>query len=185
MELIKFIPKKHDTEIGIIAMIMLIAGTFAEPSSLTQKLLFLLPGPMLAYTAYAANQKLFFGLQAVITSGVIMSFFPAVPYILNYAAVVGMGLISVGYFTETQYIKIDKYWPIAGIGILLLAFGYSTNAAKEPIYFNTLLAMGSLLIAIYSYIGYHKLKIRVAGIWFLLNVMFIIKPASYVLTHIH
>lgn len=185
MELIKFIPKKYEMEIGFIAMTMLIAGTFAEPSSLTQKLLFLIPGPMLAYTAYAADQKLFFGLQAVITTGVIMSFFPTVPYILNYAAVVGMGLIAVGYFTETQYIKIDRFWPIAGVGILLLAFGYSTNAAREPMYFNGLLASGSLLIAVYSYIGYHKLKNKVAGIWFILNILFFIKPASYVLTHIH
>jgi hypothetical protein len=176
-------PKKHETIIGIIAMSMLVAGTFADPGSSTQKMLFLIPGPMLAYTAYVARQKMLLSLQAVLTVGVLLSFYPQMPASINYL-VLGTGLIVIGYLAETHYIKQDKYWPLAALGILLLAFGYSTNANKEPLIFNALLASGSFSVAIYSYIGYHKLKTKVSGIWLILNLLFMVNPTATVITKI-
>ena len=50
-------------------MVLLVLGTFAPAGSLLQKMLFLLPAPVLGYTAYVAGQRMFTALQAVVTVG--------------------------------------------------------------------------------------------------------------------
>jgi hypothetical protein len=180
---LKKLPEKYSVHIGIISMTLLILGTFAEPGSTTQKMLFLLPAPTLGYTAYVAKQRMFTALQAVVTIGALLAFLPHLPLSVRYIILAISALAGVTYLIKNQYIKIDKYWPLGGIGIFLLAFGYSTNPITDAKNFSILLATGGLLVAAYSAIGYFKLKNKIALIWLILNILFIINPILLIISN--
>ena len=173
--------RSHSIELGIVSMVLLVFGTLAPAGSLTQKLLFLVPAPILGYTAYVAGQRMFTALQAVVTVGAVLAFFEGIPSLMRYGLLVGCGLIGVVYLIRTDYIKVDKWWPIGGIGIVILSFGYSTSALAHPVLFSGLLAVGGILVAIYSAIGYFHFKVKVAIIWLALNIMFVINPILMVM----
>lgn len=172
--------RKHSLAIGIAAMILLVWGTIFESGSLIQKLLFVIGAPILGFTAHLNKQKMFAVLQAVVTIGAVLAFFDWLPSVLKYAVMLGSGLAGVGHLLKTDYSRDDPWWPLGGLGLLSIAIGFATNPVARPLLFNFLLGAGGLLVALYSAIGFFHLKVRIAAIWLVLNVIFSINPLLFV-----
>jgi hypothetical protein len=175
---------KNSLIIGIIAMILLVIGTIVEGGSLLQKLLIVIGAPVLGYSAYLNKQKMFLTLQTVATIGAILAFFNNLPILLRYIIMVGSGIIGIGYLIKTNYLKEDSWWPLGGLGLLSIAVGFATDALSYPILFNSLLGFGGILVAIYSAVGFFHLKVKIAIIWFVLNIMFSITPMIIIFSQI-
>jgi len=173
--------KRFSLPIGITAMILLVIGTFMPGGSLQQKVLFVIGAPTLGLTAYLNKQKMFTVLQAVVTMGAILGFFSTAPAILRYAIMLGSAALGIGYLIKVNYSKEDKWWPIGGLGLLGFAFSFATNAIAYPVMFNLLIIIGGILMAIYSAIGLFKLKVKIAAIWLILNILLIINPLRLLL----
>ena len=173
--------KRFSLPIGIVAMILLVIGTFMPSGSLQQKVLFVIGAPTLGLTAYLNKQKMFTVLQAVVTMGAILGFFSTAPAILRYAIMLGSAALGISYLIKVSYSKVDKWWPIGGLGLLGFAFSFATNAIAYPTIFNLLIIFGGALMAIYSTIGFFKLKIKIAAIWLILNILLTINPLRLLL----
>jgi hypothetical protein len=171
---------RHSVELGVASMALLVLGTLAPAGSVEQRLLFLLPAPVLGYTAHVAGQRMFKVLQAVVSVGALLAFFDGLSPALRYGLLVGCALAGVWYLVRSGYSRVDRWWPLGGAGIVLLSFGYSTDASAWPLAFNLLLASGGLLVAAYSAVSYLHLRVRVAFIWLALNVLFVLRPLAEV-----
>ncbi|MFC2175041.1 hypothetical protein ACFLQ2_04220 [archaeon] len=162
--------------VGIIAMVLLVAGTVSEGGSVIQKVLFVIGAPALGVTAYANKQKMFTALQSVATVGAVLAFFPVVPGVLRYVTLVGAGLLGVAYLFKTGYYKEDKFGWIGTIGLLCIAAGFATNATLHLLWFSLFLGVGGLVVAAYSALNFFHYKIKIALIWVVLNVLFSVGP---------
>ena len=174
--------RKYSLGIGIVAMILLAAGTFVEGGSLLQKLLFLIGAPALAFTAYLNKQKMFMIIQIIATIGSALAFLTSFSDILRYSVMIGSGFLGIGYLIKIKYSKEDVWWPLGGLGLLSIAIGFATNAIAYPVQFNFLLASGGILVALYSAIGFFHMKVRIAAIWLVLNIIFSISPILFLLS---
>jgi hypothetical protein len=183
MKIMDFL-RKGSLVIGIVAMVLLVTGTLIEGGSLLQKILFLFGAPMLAFTAYLNKQRMFMIIQIIVTIGSILAFFTNLPDFLRYSIMVGGGFFGIGYLIKIKYSKEDIWWPLGGLGLLSIAVGFATNAVAHQLLFNSLLAIGGILVAIYSAIGFFHLKVRIAFIWLVLNVIFSISPLLIILSHL-
>lgn len=182
MQLIEF-AKKYSFIFGITIMLFAVIGTFLEGGSLLQKIFFFITGSGLTFTACLNKQKMFITLQIIVVLSTIIAFFN-LTNMFRYAILVGGAIISVSYLIKINYIKEDVWWPIGGLGLLVLAGGFATNAVAYPVLFNSLLGIAGILIAIYSAIGFFHLKIKVSLIFLILNVIFAIKPVITVFSRI-
>jgi len=171
--------KQQSLIIGLMAMILLVLGTLVTGGSSLQKWLFIIGAPTLGLTALWNKQKMFVTLQTVITVGAILAFFN-LHYLPKYTIMSGSGIIGVAYLTLAGYSKEDPWWPLAGLGLLAIAVGFATNPVAYPILFNALLGFGGILVALYSAIGLLFLKVRIAAIWLVLNIIFAINPLRIV-----
>lgn len=176
--------RRHSLAVGVAAMVLLVVGTSVEGGSLLQKIIFLTGAPMLGLAAHLNGQKMFAVLQVVVTIGAALAFFDWLSPVLKYAVMLGSGLTGVGHLLKTNYSREDKWWPLGGLGLLGIATGFATNPAASPLLFNLLLGVGGLLVALYSAIGFFRLKVRIAAIWLVLNVIFSITPLSFVFSRI-
>lgn len=176
--------RKHSLAIGMAAMVFLVIGTAVEPGSLLQKIIFVIGAPVLGFTAHLNGQKMFAVLQVVVAIGAVLAFFDWLPPVLKYAIMIGSGLAGVGHLLKINYSKEDMWWPLGGLGFLSIAAGFATSPVASPLLFNFLLGAGGLLVALYSAIGFFHLKVRIAAIWLVLNVIFSINPLLFVLSRI-
>ncbi|MFA5747707.1 MAG: hypothetical protein WC872_01205 [Candidatus Absconditabacterales bacterium] len=175
--------KKEDIYIGIVAMIMLIIGVFFPGGSMTQKILFLIGAPILRFTSYLDKQKVFFALEAVISIGALLAFFPHIGNFLRYGIMIVIGIVAFVYLIRINIFRKEIWAPIGALGLLCLAIGFATNAIVHPLTFNFLLFFGSLLMAVYSAIEFWKLKIKLSVIFLILNIIFLINPLIYIISH--
>ena len=180
MRLVKLL-RKYSLHVGIFAMILLVAGTFAVGGSLLQKILFLVGVPLLGFSAFLNKQKMYTILQLVVTVAAILAFFDSLPDAFRYGIMLGAGLLGIGYLVKINYFKQDVWWPVAGLGLLSIAAGFATNAALHPVMFNSLLAFGGMLVAAYSAIGFFHFKVKIAIIWLVMNIIFAVNPTLIVL----
>jgi len=162
--------------IGVAAMLALIVGVLSEGGSLFQKILFVSATPVLGVLAYVNKQKMLLSMQTVLTISALLAFFSDIPDQIRYLLLIGIAVLSVGYLFRCEYYGKDPWGLIGSAGLLLIAAGYVTNATLYPLLFNSLLGFGGLLFAIYSGIEFWHYKIRIASLWFILNVIFAIKP---------
>ncbi len=175
---------RNSLVIGIVAMVLIIIATLAQGGSLLQKTLFLIGAPVLGLTAWTNKQKMFIVLQIVVSLGAVLAFFSGVPQEARYAVIVGGGVVGMAYLTKTNYSREDAWWPLGGLGLLVLAAGLATDAAANPLMFNSLLAAGGIIVALYSAIGFFHLKVRIAAIFLVLNIIFVINPALIILSQV-
>jgi len=175
---------KYSLIIGIPAMILLVVGTIVESGSLLQRLLFVIGAPVLGLAARLNRQKMFLILQIIATIGAIFAFLSNLHTFSRYAIMVGSGILGVGYLIKTNYFKEDAWWPLGGLGLLSIAIGFATDATAYPILFNSLIGAGGVLVALYSAIGFFHLKVKIASIWLVLNIIFSINPLITVFSQI-
>lgn len=170
--------KKNDLllYVGIVAMILLIVGVLSEGGSLFQKLLFACATPVLGVIAYINKQKMLVSLQTVLTISALLALVSGVPDQIRYVLLIGVAVLCIGYLFKIKYYGKDPWGLIGSAGLLLIAAGYVTDAVSQPLLFNALLGFGGLLFAIYSGIEFWHYKIKIASLWFVLNVIFAIKP---------
>lgn len=171
----------YSLHISVVAMVLLVIGTFIQ-GGMTQKILFVIGAPILALTAYLNGQKMLMTLQTVITIGSILVFFEGLSPIVRYSIIIGSGIIGIAYLIKIDYYEKDKWWPMGGLGLLAMAFGFATNAAAFPILFNSFLLFGGALIAAYSAIAFFLLNDKIAVIWLILNIIFTINPTRIILS---
>ncbi len=176
--------RKHSLAIGMAAMVLLVIGTAVEPGSLLQKIIFVIGAPVLGFTAHLNGQKMFAVLQVVVAIGAVLAFFDWLPSVLKYVIMIGSGLAGVGHLLKINYSKEDLWWPLGGLGLFSIAAGFATSPVASPLLFNFLLGAGGLLVALYSAIGFFHLKVRIAAIWLVLNVIFSVNPLLFVLSRI-
>ena len=168
--------------IGIIAMILLVLGTFSEGGSLLQKILFVVGAPVLGLTAYINNQKMFVALQSVATAGAISAFFPSIITELKYLLMIGVAIVAVGYLIKVKHYHEDPWGILGSFGLILIAMGFATNPVEFSRPFGFLLGVGGISVAIYSAIGFFYYKERIAMIWLILNIIFSINPILLVIS---
>ncbi|RQG94901.1 hypothetical protein [Natrarchaeobius chitinivorans] len=161
--------------IGIVGMVMLVVGSTLEEGTLVQRLLFLVGPIVLLLVAYHNREMMLTVLQVVIILGSAMAFFPTVPLAGRLPVLMGAAILSVGYLVWIDYRRKDRFWPIGGAGLLMLAAGFTISSA-HLVAFNALLAVGSVLMAVYSTLGLIFLRVRIMAIWIVLNVAFAIAP---------
>ncbi len=168
--------KKYSLNIGLFGMILLIIGVVVEAGSVFQKILFLIGALILTLVAYLDKQKMLLVLEIIITIGAILAFYSRLSNLTKYSILLGLATIGIGYLIKINYFRVDRFWPIGGLGLVGIAIGLATNALANPVLFNASLGFGSILIAIYSAISFFYLKIKVSLIWLILNIIFAIKP---------
>ncbi|TKX44859.1 hypothetical protein EXE41_12850 [Halorubrum sp. SD690R] len=164
----QYLQTNKGVAIGIPGVVLVVIGTFYDPGSLIRKILFLVSAPFLTVSAYVAGQKMLFLLQLVVTLSAVLAFFPVGLSIRVGTLLVPAVLIFI-YLAVDGYIEEDPYWPIAGIGLILLATAFALGGLS-PFYVTLFLTLGPGLIATYSLIEYITLDIPVQFIWFVLNV---------------
>ncbi len=160
---------------GVLAMIGLVVGTFLQGGSLAQKLLFLIGAIALTVLAYLNKLKMFMVIEIVVSLSAILAFVNMAMQ-LKYLILIGASIVGVGYLIKINFFKEDKWWPIGGLGLLLIAAGLATDATAYPFLFNLFLGLGGIFVAIYSAIGFFLLKVKIALIWLILNIFFSISP---------
>ena len=167
--------------IGIIAMAMLLTGVFSEPASSLQRLLFLAGALMLTVTAYMNRQWMLYVLQIVISLGSAFAFIE-LGGIVKYAILLGAALTGVLYLRRTKRYEADMWGAVSSTGLFLVAAGFATDAKLQPLFFGLFLGVGSLLVALYSFVDYFYNKDKIAGIWMILNIVFAVKPILMVVS---
>jgi hypothetical protein len=166
---------------GVFAMVLLIAGVFSEPSSLSQKTLFLSGSVVLAIVAYLNRQKMLLSLQVITTVGSILAFLELVE-IFKYAVLFVASVLVIAYLLINKIFKTDPWSMICTIGLILIAVGYVTDAGTSPILFGLTLGLGGLLVAFYSFLDYYYKKNGISVIWLVLNIIFAINPILMVIS---
>ncbi len=161
--------------VGLIAMILLVMGTFVEGGSFLQKILFVIGASVLGVVAYFNKQKIFTILQAVATIGAILAFISLAPT-FRYGIMLGSAAIGIYYLIKKQSYKADPWGIIASLGLILFAIGLATNPLQSPIVWSLAFIFGGVLVATYSAIGFFKNKIKIAVIWLILNLLLTVNP---------
>ncbi len=161
--------------IGISAMILLLIGVVSEPASLLQRSLFVIGALMLTLCAYLGRQGTLFVLEIVISLGSMFAFL-AISDVVKYAVLLGAALVGIIYLRLTKKYDSGAWGIVSSAGLLLVGAGFATDATAHPLYFGLLLGVGSLVIALYSFVDYYYDKHDVAAIWVVLNIIFAINP---------
>lgn len=170
------ISKQWHVIVGLIAMVILVFGTFSEAGSQLQKILFVIGAPTLGITAYAGKQKMFTTLQLVATLGAILAFFPDSPATTKYGVMGIISILSLAYLVKTRYFEADGYGLIGAIGLISIAIGYVTSPFPSPFWFAFFLGVGGMLLTLYSGIQFFHDKVKIALLWLILNIIFSINP---------
>jgi hypothetical protein len=161
--------------VGIGAMILLVAASTLEGGTPLQKWLFLVPPPVLFAVAYLNEEAMLASLEVVVQIGAILAFFPSLSPSVRFTFLGGSALLAVGYLIRIDYLAEDRYWPVGGTGLVILATGISISGT-QPVVFNSLLVLGSILLGVYSLLGFFALGVRIQAIWVVLNVAFGVAP---------
>jgi hypothetical protein len=161
--------------VGIVAMLGLVVASTLEGGTLLQKGLFLVTPPALFGVAYVNDEKMLAALEVVVQIGAVLAFLPSLSLAVRFAVLGGSALLCVGYLVRIDYLEEDRYWPVGGTGLLILAVGISISGT-QPLVFDSLLVLGSILLGVYSLLGLVVLGVRVQAIWVVLNVAFGISP---------
>lgn len=164
---------------GVLAMTGLVVGTFLQGGSLAQKLLFLIGAIALTILAYLNKQKMFMVIEIVVSLSAILAFMNMATQ-LKYLILIGASIVGVTYLIKINFFKEDGWWPIGGLGLLLIAAGLATDATSYPFLFNLFLGLGGIFVAIYSAIGLFLFKAKIAAIWLILNIFFSVSPMMVV-----
>jgi len=162
--------------VGIVAMFLLVVASTLEGGTLLQQWLFLVPPPVLFAVAYVKDEAMLVSLEVVVLIGAILAFFPSLSPAIRFILLGGSAFLAVGYLIRINYLAQDRYWPVGGAGLMILATGISI-AGTQPIVFNSLLVLGSVLLTIYSLLCFLFLGVRIQAIWVILNVAFGITPS--------
>jgi hypothetical protein len=161
--------------VGIGAMLLLVVASTLEGGTFLQKVLFLVTPPALFGVAYVNDEAMLASLEVVVQIGAILAFFPSLSPAVRFALLGGAALLAVGYLIRIDYLAEDRYWPLGGTGLVVLATGISI-AGTQPVAFNGLLVLGSVLLGVYSLLGFFALGVRIQAIWVVLNVAFGVSP---------
>ncbi len=184
MKMTKTPANKEDPRIlyvGITAMALLLVGVFSEPASLLQRLLFLIGALMLTMTAYMNRQWTLFVLQIVISMGSLFAF-TGFEDMVRYAVLLGASLAGIIYLRLAKRYDAGLWGMVSSAGLFLVAAGFATDANSHPLFFGLFLGLGSLLVALYSFVDYFCNKDSAAAIWLVLNIVFAINPILMVVS---
>ncbi len=162
--------------VGIGGMLLLVRGTFLPPGSLIQQLLFLIGGFTMGVTAYVNDEQMLTTLQTVITLGALLTLLDWFSVRSKLVILGGAATVGIGWLMHIDYLAEDRWWPIGGSGLFLLAVAFAISGAN-PLALNGFLTAGTALVLCYSLISFFIAKVSVQAIWIVLNTVFILKPA--------
>jgi hypothetical protein len=162
--------------LGILAMVLLVVASTMEGGTFAQKVIFAVTPPVLLAVAYANGEMMLATLEVVVLAGALLAFLPSVALSLRMLALLGPAVLGVAYLVRIDYHERDRYWPIGGAGLLLLATGI-TVSGTAPVLFDLLLVVGSVVLGAYSVLGFVVLGVRIQAIWVVLNLAFAVSPA--------
>lgn len=161
--------------VAIVGMLALVFGSTLEEGTAVQRSLFLVATIVLLAVAYVTDEKMLTTLEIVLLLGSVMAFVPALSLELRMVILLGAAVIGVAYLYSIDYREKDQYWPIGGVGLLLIAGGFAISDLNI-LAFNGFLAIGSLVVAAYSSLGFFVRGVRIQSIWIVLNLAFAVTP---------
>jgi len=179
-KLITFL-KKNSLYVSILGLCCQITGILLPAWSIEQKIVFFFGTSILGLWAMLVKQHMFSSMQIVAFLGVIVWFFPDLPLLAVITLVSGALIFALWYLYKTNYYKHDKFAILWIVSLFSLALWFATNPLDYPILFNTFFLGGWAIIAVYSALEFFLLKIKVASIFMILNILFIIKPLIYLI----
>lgn len=177
--------QKYSLLISIIWLCCTITGiTLTQTGSLEQKTLFLSWAFLLWIWALLSKQQMFSAMQMVATVWAVLWFFTEISNLRIYICMWIVTLWTISYIIIKGYHKTDKFSFIWIISLSLLALWFATNPWEFPLLFNIFLATWGFLITLYSALEYFSTKTKIAIIFFVLNILFIIKPIIFIFKNI-
>jgi len=159
--------KKYlNISIGVLGLILVIAGTFLPPQ-LTQKLLFIFGVFLLIISSALEKHQFFAILETVVLVGSLVAF-TSMSMATKVVIPIAFSILAIIYFATRGMLR-DYVSIIGCIGLLFLATGF---AISTPIvYF-----LGGLALTIYSYISYCR-GASIALLFTILNAVFTVASA--------
>ncbi|MCK9186505.1 hypothetical protein M0P48_03640, partial [Candidatus Gracilibacteria bacterium] len=106
-----------------------------------------------------------------------LSFFPSVSTYTRYAIMIVPTILALVYLLKVKYFHGDKFGIAGGIGLVILSFGFATDALMMPVLFYVLLFVSALFLAVYSLLQIVFYKTKIAWLWMILNFVFAVGPA--------
>jgi hypothetical protein len=147
-----------------------------EGGTFLQKVIFAVTPPVLLAVAYVNDEMMLATLEVVVFAGALLAFLPSVALWQRMLGLLGPAVVGVAYLVRIDYHEEDRFWPIGGAGLLVLATGV-TVSGTAPVAFDLLLVVGSLVLGLYSALGLFVLGVRIQAIWIVLNLAFAVAPA--------
>jgi len=163
--------------IGIFGMISAVAGSLVEGGSLLQKVLFLVGGTTMTITAFVSKHKMYSALEVIVVIGTLLAFFSSLSTYSRYAIMLLPAIFAIVYLLKVKYFHGDKFGIVGGIGLVLLACGFATDALFMPVVFYSLLFVSALFLALYSLLQIVFYRTKIAWLWMILNIVFAFGPA--------
>jgi hypothetical protein len=157
-------------------MVLLVGGTLVDAGTLLQKVLFLVGAAGLGLTAHVNGEEMLTTLQAIISLGGVLAFVPALPLWSKVIVLGGAASFGIGRLIRIDYLEEDRWWPIGGTGLLLIAFAFAISGTL-PLVFNLLLATATTLVLVYNLVSFFVVGVRLQAIWIVLNTLFMLNPA--------
>ncbi len=168
--------KKYSLHIAIISMIWLVVGTFLTAGILAQKLLFLIWAIGLLYSSYLQKNWVFTYLEVVALAGSLLAFFFFDP-IYKYIILGIIWIIIMWFVFKQKLLQKEKYWVFWILWLTMLALWYASNSGWNLAFFFWFLWLGSLFMCVYSACAIHFQKDKLAIIFLVLNILFMISPS--------
>ncbi len=172
---------RYSLPISIIGLTCQIAGVTSVAWSLSQQVFFLFWVSLLGFGALGAKQSMFVAMQIVAFVGVVLWFFATVPLWALYGLMSIALLFALFYIYKQKTYQHDRYYVLGILWLFLLALGFATNPLGQPFLFHIYLALWWMTIALYSFLEVVFLQIRIAWIFLLLNIVFVINPLLWLL----
>jgi len=163
--------------VGIFGMVSTVSGTFVMGGSLLQKVLFLIGASILTATAFISKHKMYSALEVIVVIGTVLAFFSSVSTYLRYVIMLLPAIFAIVYLLKVKYFHGDKFGIVGGIGLVLLACGFATDALLMPVVFYSLLFVSALFLALYSLLQIVFYRTKIAWLWMILNIVFAFGPA--------
>lgn len=158
--------------IGVLGMIITLAGTFFAHNTFEQEVAFFVGALLLWGTAILDKQRMYTVLESIIVLGTLLAFWEGINTFERYASMIIPAILAIGYLIKVGHYKADPWGALASVGLIFTALGFATETSHSAALFHGFLIASSVLLATYSLIRAIKYRDSIIWIWVVLNVFF-------------
>lgn len=167
---------------GLVGIGLALYPMFMPLDDFIQQYFFLAGAIVLLLTAILSKERMFIILETILLISASLGFVNFIPQSYVYAILILPVGIALGHLFTAKYFDQD-HWAFLGLlGFIALSLAFAIGDSYSPLIFNSLLAGGSMAIALYSLIRFSFHKVWIALIWFILNVAFCVTPVLFIIS---